>query len=134
MFEITKTPWDVLVKNMFNDIDTFNSLSTKIAQPTDVYEDESGLHIEVACVGANKEDINVECQEDTLRISYNKKEEDKKTYLYRGIRRGNFDFSWKIARRFDLSQITVVLEKGILSVHIPIKAEKESQVRTIEIQ
>lgn len=128
------SPFDVLVNNFFSNTG-FTSLDSRIGYPTDIYETENQLNIEVAAIGLDKKDIAVEVDGDILRISYNKdgEVEDNKNYLYKGITKKSFSLGWKIACRYDLSKIKVSLEKGMLLITIP-SLKENTTVKKIEIE
>lgn len=126
-------PFDLLWKDFFNTTSHFSDIATrKVTHPTDIYETETGIVIEVAVVGLDKKDIDIQSEGDVLRIKYNRPELDEKTAIYRGIKRGSFDLAWKIANKFDLSKLTATLEKGLLILEIPlseIKAPKKIEIK-----
>ena len=71
------SPFDILVRNFFNTEEPFHPLqSIKLKHPVDVYEDSDGLHLEVACTGLTKKDVNLDIEGDILRVSYDKGEEN----------------------------------------------------------
>lgn len=129
------TPFDVLVRNFFNnDFGFVPAGETKIGHPVDIYEDKEGLHIEVACTGLAKEDVNINIEGDILRISYDKNAEnvDDKNYYSRGIAKRSFNLGYKIAQRFDLSVAEAKMENGLLTIHIPFT--KESKPKSLKIK
>lgn len=129
------TPFDVLVRNFFNnDFGFVPAGETKIGHPVDIYEDKEGLHIEVACTGLAKEDVNINIEGDILRISYDKNAEnvDDKNYYSRGIAKRSFNLGYKIAQRFDLGVAEAKMENGLLTIHIPFT--KESKPKSLKIK
>jgi len=129
------TPFDVLVRNFFNnDFGFVPAGETKIGHPVDIYEDKEGLHIEVACTGLAKEDVNINIEGDILRISYDKNAEnvDDKNYYSRGIAKRSFNLGYKIAQRFDLGIAEAKMENGLLTIYIPFT--KESKPKSLKIK
>ena len=59
--------------------------------------DEDAYRISLAVAGFSEADLNVEVRENSLIISASKSEEEKKSYLHRGIATRSFD------RRFQLA-------------------------------
>jgi HSP20 family protein len=115
-------PFDLLWRNFVDhDSNRFNTLLEKINYPTDIYETEDGIVFELAVVGLESKDIEIQTQGDTLRIKYNKErnEEENSKYLYKGIAKRSFDLAWKISSKFDLSKLEAELEKGLLSIKVP---------------
>jgi HSP20 family molecular chaperone IbpA len=126
-------PFDIVWKNFFDTNSTFNTFESKINYPVDILETENGLRFELAVVGLSESDLDIQVDGETLRISYNKPEtEEIKSYLQRGIAKRSFDLAWKIASKFDLTQLSAFLDKGLLIVDIPYAAEKAP--RKIEIK
>ena len=63
-----RTPFDILVRNFFQDAGTFLPLAeSKVPHPVDIYTNEKGLFFEVACTGISKEDLEIQTQNNTLR-------------------------------------------------------------------
>jgi len=130
-------PWDLLFRDLFNR-DTFfaPAITTKATYPTDIYEDDKQVTIEIAAVGLDKEDIQIEEQDGRLSVSYSKSEENKQdepNYIQRGIAKRSFCLSWKFSDKFDLKNIDAAMDKGILKISIP-KIEKEVIKNTIKIK
>lgn len=126
-------PFDIVWKNFFDANSTFNTFENKINYPVDILETENGLRFELAVVGLSETDLDIQVDGETLRISYNKPEtEEIKSYLQKGIAKRSFDLAWKIASKFDLTQLSAFLDKGLLIVDIPYAAEKAP--RKIEIK
>ena len=129
------TPFDVLVRNFFNnDFGFVPAGETKIGHPVDIYENKEGLHIEVACTGLSKDDVNIDIEGDILRISYDKNAEnvEDKQYYSRGIAKRSFNLGYKIAQRFDLGVAEAKMENGLLTIHIPFT--KESKPKSLKIK
>ena len=126
-------PFDIVWKNFFDTNSTFNTFENKINYPVDILETENGLRFELAVVGLSETDLDIQVDGETLHISYNKPEtEEIKSYLQKGIAKRSFDLAWKIASKFDLTQLSAFLDKGLLIVDIPYAAEKAP--RKIEIK
>ena len=126
-------PFDIVWKNFFDANSTFNTFENKINYPVDILETENGLRFELAVVGLSETDLDIQVDGETLRISYDKPEtEEIKSYLQKGIARRSFDLAWKIATKFDLTQLSASLDKGLLIIDIPYAAEQAP--RKIEIK
>lgn len=120
----TLDEFDLLWKDLFKDSNHFSGISQKVSHPTDIYETPTGITIEVAAVGLDKEEIEILTEGDILRIRHRKPEEEEKTAIYRGIKKSSFDLAWKIATKFDLTKIQAKLDKGLLMIAIPFAEEK----------
>jgi len=80
------------------------------------------LHLDIACTGIDKEDIEVKIEGDILRVKYEKPKEEVDpdiVYQQRGITRKSFNLGWKLASRFDLSQADAKFVNGLLEVRVP---------------
>lgn len=132
-------PFDILFKNLF-DTNTFFSplVDSKPKYPIDIYENDNGLHFDVAIIGLSEEDVKIEViNGDTLNISYQKETDEPlpgqgQQYIHQGIAKRSFSFSWKISNKFDLDQIAADVDKGLLSISIPHAVE--AKPRIIEVK
>ena len=130
-----RTPFDILVRNFFQDASTYSPLAeTKVPHPVDIYISEKGLSFDIACTGISKKDIELNIQDNLLKINYNKPEEDKddKDYIHRGIAKRSFNLGWKIDNKFDLSKASASFTDGLLSIIIPFS--KGSELKTLQIK
>lgn len=134
----TFEPWDVLFKDLFQRDSLFMPvINTKSSYPTDIYEDDKQVTIEVAAAGLDKSDIEIEEQDGLLSVSYEKSEETKNeepTYIQKGIAKRSFCLSWKFSEKFDLKKIEASMNKGILKISVPKKEEKEIIKNIIKIK
>ncbi len=124
------SPLDVLVRNFFDSQGTFDKPSRPtVTHPIDVYENENGLTLEVACTGIDKKDVNINIEGDVLRLSYDKGRtepkngEDGVRYYHSGIKKSNFNLGWKISRRFNLAKANAEMVNGLLVISIPLSNE-----------
>ena len=125
-------PFDLLWRDLFDTQSHFSAITQKVTHPVDIFETQDGIRFEVAAVGLDQDDIEILVEGDSLRIKYDKpKPFDQEAAIYRGIKRSGFDLSWKISTKFDLSQLKASLDKGLLSLTIPVAEGKA--VRKIEI-
>lgn len=125
--------FDLMWKDLFNSTPHFSDITQKVTHPTDIYETEQGITLEVAAVGLEKKDIEIHTEGEVLHIKYKKIDSDNpKTMIYKGIKKGSFDVAWKIATKFNLSELSATLEKGLLIIQIPFA---ESQLpKKVEIK
>ena len=117
-------PFDIVWKNFFDGHSNFNTLQQKINYPVDIYETENGLCFELAVVGLDKEDLDIQVDGDTLRVTHDGKQDQERNYITRGIARRSFDLAWKVASKFDLSKLEAKMDKGLLIVSIPYAESK----------
>ena len=137
-FIYERNPFDILVRNFFQDASTFSPLAeTKIPHPVDIYTNEKGLFFEVACTGISKSDLEIQTQDNTLRINYDKSKDaaccdiNSCDYIHKGIAKRSFNLGWKIDSKFALSKANAEFENGLLKITIPFA--KGSELKTLKI-
>lgn len=124
--------FDLLWRDLQDTQSHFSAITQKVSHPVDIFETQDGIRFEIAAVGLDQDDIEILVEGDSLRIKYDKiKPFDRETFIYRGIKRSGFDLSWKVSTKFDLSQLEASLDKGLLSLTIPVAEGKA--MRKIEI-
>ncbi len=133
--------FDLLFKNLFNSDGGFAPLgNVKPGHPVDIFENEKGLHIEVAATGLEKKDIKLEIEKDILRISYAKDESadcceiNDCNYIHRGIAKRSFNLAYKVSSKFDLATASAEMKNGLLKISIPYNEDEDSLKRTISIK
>ncbi len=127
--------FDLLFKNLFDDRSIFTPLdSAKINHPVDIYETESGLNIEVAGTGLTKEDVRIEIEGDSIRISYDKTSDEieNKSYLYKGISKRSFNLAYRVSNKFNLQKAEAEMENGLLKISIPVTSETVTKTLIIK--
>ena len=120
-------PIDIFWKNFFDQNSKFqNTIDTKINYPVDIYETEKGLRFELAVVGLDKEDLDIQTESDTLRIKHDRSDQEVPldNYYQKGIAKRSFDLAWKISSKLDLSKLDATLDKGLLIIDVPYSADK----------
>ena len=129
-------PTDLLFRNFFAvDTDFQSHVDSKPDYPVDVATTDAGLVIEIAAVGIDKNDIKIETADSTLKVIYEKGDENSPTefdYIHKGIARRAFNLGWKISPKCDLSKISATMDKGLLSIFIPFT--KEATPKTVTIK
>ena len=132
------SPFDILVRNLYDAETQFHPLqSIKLKHPVDVYEDTDGLHLEVACTGLTKEDVNLDIEGDILKVSYTKDDTEKyqnREYHYSGIAKRSFNFGYKVNNRFNLSKVGAKMENGLLNITIPFSSHVVVEPKSITIK
>ena len=129
------SPFDILFRNHFHADSTFQpAANTKQPHPLNIFYDDKGLHFEVACTGLTKNDVVLDIEGDTLKISYKKSEDDKfhEGTIHQGLSKKSFDLGYKIAPKFNLTKTDAVLENGLLEIFIPLA--EESKPKSIKIK
>jgi HSP20 family protein len=124
-------PFDLLWKDLKETQAHFSAITQRVTHPVDIYETDNGIRFEVAAVGLDVEDIDISIENDSLRICYEKPAQQENQPIYRGIKRSSFDLTWKISTKFDLSKLEASLDKGLLTLTIPVAEGKATRKITI---
>jgi len=132
-------PFDILVRNFFNSELHFAPVNeAKIQHPVDIYENDEGLHFEIACTGLTKKDIEIGIEGDVLKIAYNKPKDEECcevnncNYIHRGIAKRSFNLGYKIASKFSLVNADAEMNNGLLKISIPFADEAKPKVLKIK--
>ena len=132
--EWTMDPFDIVWKNFMNSESTFNTIQHKINYPVDIYETDNGLCFELAVVGLDKEDLEIQIESDTLRVTHeNRNDNEVVNYITKGIAKRSFDLAWKVASKYDLSKLEASMDKGLLIINVPYAESKISKKIEIKI-
>jgi len=127
-------PFDLLWKDLKETQAHFSAITQRVTHPVDIYETDTGIRFEIAAVGLNAEDIDISIENDSLRICYEKPiQQEESQPIYRGIKRSGFDLTWKISTKFDLSKLKASLDKGLLTLTIPVAEGKAARKISISI-
>jgi HSP20 family protein len=124
--------FDILFHNFFHPSSGFLSArQAKQPHPLNIFYTDDNLHFEVACTGLSKDEVNVNIEDDILKISYKKPEENDVIHpgtIHRGLSKRSFDLGYKISAKYDLSKADAKLENGLLEISIPVseKAKPKS--------
>jgi HSP20 family molecular chaperone IbpA len=127
--------FDILFHNFFNPQSGFLSAAqAKQPHPLNIFYTDDSLHFEVACTGLTKDDVKVDIEDDVLKISYKKPEEEKfhPGTIHRGLSKRSFDLGYKISAKYDLSKAGAKLENGLLEINIPIT--DKAKPKTLKIK
>ncbi len=128
--------FDILFHNFFNPTSGFLSATqAKQPHPLNIFYTDNTLQFEVACTGLTKDDVKVNIEEDILKISYKKPEDDDSIHpgtIHRGLARRSFDLGYKISAKYDLSKAEAKLENGLLEITIPIS--EKAKPKTLKIK
>ena len=129
-------PTDLLFRNFFDSTSAFQSFTeSKPNYPVDIATTDTGLVIEIAAVGVDKKDIEIETTDNTLKVIYEKGHDDAPSefdYIHRGIARRAFNLGWKISPKCDIKKISATMDKGLLSIFIPFTKEATPKSVTIK--
>ncbi len=127
--------FDILFHNFFNPQSGYLAAAkAKQPHPLNIFYTDDNLQFEVACTGLTKDDVTVDIEDDVLKISYSKPEEE--TFhpgtIHRGLSKRSFDLGYKISAKYDLSKADAKLENGLLEISIPIS--DKAKPKTLKIK
>jgi HSP20 family molecular chaperone IbpA len=97
----------------------------KAPYPYNLIQTEKGITIEVAAIGLDIDDIDIELEGSRIKVSHTKSKEDKPDgdYIYKKITNKSFELNWTLSSSLDLSTINASLDKGLLSIDIALKED-----------
>ena len=133
-------PTDLLFRNFFDTNSGFQSyVEQKPNYPVDVYIKDNELCFDIACVGLDKKDIDIQTEGNTLKVSYKKpnvesnpSDEEAPDYIHKGITRKSFDLGLKISSKYNLVNISAAMKNGLLTITIPVAKESLPKMVTIK--
>lgn len=132
------SPFEALFSDLLDSDFGFIPMSdARVNYPVNVYDDSGTFVIDLACVGLDKNDIDISLTDNYLRIKYDKKDDqkgDNTKYMKHGITRKSFDFGWKIPDDYDVTKLEASLEKGELIITIPSAEKAVVETKKIEIK
>ena len=100
--------------------------------PYNVIRDGDKYTIEVALAGIDKKDLEIEVQENTLRISYeSSKKEEPEISVHKGIAQRSFKREFSLAE--DVEVIAAVLKNGLLEISLERIIPDEKKPKQIKI-
>jgi molecular chaperone IbpA len=93
---------------------------------------ENKYSIVMAVAGFDRSEIDIEAENDTLKVvGHKQKEEDKRTYLHRGIAARNFEQRFQLAEHVKV--VSAKLENGLLFIDLVREIPEALKPRKIEI-
>ena len=136
----TKSPFYDMAKRFFDD-DFFYFPSIlenrkNNAGLSNIMETENDYLIEISAPGLKKDDINIELENDLLKISSeieDKKEENNNGYYRREFYKSSFSRSFTIPKNVKKEEITASMDNGILTLSIPKVKEEEKKNNNLKI-
>jgi HSP20 family protein len=102
----------------------------------DVIEGDGELVLKVDLPGIKADDVELEVENDVLRVSGShteEKEEKDERYLRRERRTGSFPRSLALPKGVDPEAIEASSEDGLLEVHVPLP-EREREPARVEVK
>jgi HSP20 family protein len=102
-----------------------------------IRESENAFHLELIAPGLNKQDFQVQIDQHLLSISFEKKqenEEKKENFIRREFSTRSFKRTFTLNEKINTDEIHATYENGVLSVLLPKHIQKESKIKTLNIQ
>jgi len=133
-------PWKPFdeIDRFFSDEDWFLPILPKLqtGPVMDMYETDKDVVAEVNLPGVDPEKIDISVKNGILRISgasEEKREEKKKGYWRKEIRKGSFERAVRLPSEVQEDKIDATYEKGVLKVVIP-KAKTKAAKKKVKIK
>lgn len=109
------------------------------ANPVNIRETAAGYELELVAPGLKKEDFHIDVEVNTLTVSFEHKDEQKKEdqdgkVLRREYPRQSFSRSFGLDDKVDASGISARYTDGILHLSVPKKPEAQHLTRVIDVQ
>jgi len=108
---------------------------------SNIYLKQDGtMVLELAVTGFSKEEITGKVEGDKLCIKGKKiedtKKDEKETYKYvhKKISMQDFDITYQCNDKMDLENIELTIDKGILTVSIPLKENEKPVIKELKIK
>jgi len=109
----------------------------EVSPSMDIFEEGDKIVVKAEIPGMKKEDIEVTVTDHTMRISGEKKREDKvekKNYYWEERSYGSFSRSFQLPSEVQTDKVEAKFKDGILEVRIPKTEEAKKKEKKISIQ
>lgn len=121
-----------------NDNSFRNNYETFSIPAVNIIENLTNFAIEIAIPGFNKENLIVEAEEDTLKVTskkIDKKEEDQESnqYLNREFNYSSFERLFTLPDNINTEEIQASYTNGVLKIMLPKVEEKKALKKMVEI-
>jgi len=123
------------IENMFDSFHRFTKLGNDLA--VDVYEKDNNIIAEMSLPGIDPDKINISVENNYLCISGSReeaKEEVKKHYYSKEIRRGTFERVVHLPSKVEEDRVTAEFKNGELTITMPKTKELVSNKIKIEVK
>jgi len=99
-----------------------------------VLQGDKAYKIELTMPGFTREEISIEIDADTVRVSSAKKDDVSGKYLHKEVSRELKERVFEIPDDVDQDEIHAKLDKGILSIYMPHKVGVQHISRHVEVE
>ena len=124
--------------NIFGDFlnREWSTSRSTVKYPLDIVESKDAYKVKISLPGVEKGNLSVTIDKDILVIEAKEvaaeKEEEKGTYIYKGIRTGSYKREISVKDYgVDSKKVTSVYKNGILTINMPKTKEAKPQVITV---
>lgn len=119
--------------NHFFDNEKMDNCQYFALPPANIKETEDNYIIEMAVPGFDKKDFNIELNENILKISLNKEQEEQ-DYLRKEFQFNGFSREFRLSDKVEQDKIKGHYEKGMLEITIPKKESAKKVNRSIKVE
>lgn len=123
------------VENFFDNFPLVSKLGGDLA--VDIYEKDNNIIAEMNLPGINPDNIEVSVEDNYLKISGSReesKEEKKKHYYSKEIRRGSFERVVRLPSSVQRDKVLAEFKNGELTITLPKSKETNSNKIKIEVK
>lgn len=123
------------VENFFDNFPLVSKLGGDLA--VDIYEKDNNIIAEMNLPGINPDNIEVSVEDNYLKISGSReesKEEKKKHYYSKEIRRGSFERVVRLPSSVQKDKVLAEFKNGELTITLPKSKETNSNKIKIEVK
>jgi len=108
-----------------------NRAATRQSVPkVNIVQNEDWTELRIALPGLNKKDIDIQVENNVLKISSSKEEKELKkdsSILLKEFDYSNFQLEYKLTDDVNTEKIEAKYKNGILTIKLPFKKEEEIQ-------
>ena len=126
--------FDEPLLRVFGDSDREAPVS-RWAPVVDIYQTDEELVFKAELPGFDKKDIEISVKDGYLVVKGERKFEEKEGHTYHQVRRhyGEFYRSFRLPTKVDSEKISAGLEKGLLSITLPVKQEAKPKLIEVKV-
>lgn len=127
--------FEKLVNKMLKDI--YYSSPGKCCVPIELKDKGDEISFKAMLTGLNKDDINIEVSEDTVKISgeHQTFDEEEKDSVYRSeFMSGSFERVVPLPSMIDKNKVKANYKNGVLTMELPKEKEEKEKDKTVKIK
>jgi HSP20 family protein len=130
--EVTATSADE-AQQAAGDAETGRRSEWTLVPDVDIYEDAEGIYVQADMPGVSRERLDIQVNKDALTIEGEARIDmpEGMEAIYADIRTTRYRRSFVLSTELDTSRVDARLKNGVLSIHIPKRAE--ARPRKIEV-